>query len=322
MTAPTIRPTRPDIERVAARLAGAIRSTPVVTLDLSEFGRSSPSGRTVRVHLKLEFLQHAGSFKARGALNAALCAADADPALRNRGLVAASGGNHGIAVAWAARHLGIPAAIFVPTISAEAKLERLRDLGADVHRVGSVYAEALAAADAHRIATGAVAIHAYDQPEVVAGAGTVGRELASAVPGLDAVLVACGGGGLAGGLATWFGDAVDLVVCETPGTASFAAALDHHGPVDVPVSGVAADALGATRLGSIGWGALSEVGARSVLVPDDDVIGAQQWLWRELRILVEPAAATPVAALLSGHWDPDPGHTDLGVVVCGANVTR
>ncbi len=322
MTPPADRPTRSDIERAAARLAGAIRSTPILTLDWGELANSSSTAQPVRAHLKLEFLQHAGSFKARGALHAAQCELDADPTLAERGLVAASGGNHGIAVAWAARHLGLPATVFVPTISAEAKVARLRELGADVHRVGAVYAEALAAARAHQVRTGAVAIHAYDQPEVVAGAGTVGRELDSARPGLDAVLVACGGGGLAGGLATWFGDSVDLVVCETPGTASFATALEHGGPVDVPVSGVAADALGATRLGSIGWRALRRATTHAVLVPDDDVIEAQQWLWRELRILVEPAAATPVAAIRSGRWQPAADQTDVAVVVCGANVDR
>ena len=194
---------------------------------------------TGTVSLKLELLQHSGSFKARGATNFMLVN-DIGP----EGVVAASGGNHGAAVAWAAQRLGHRATIFVPTISAPAKVARLRGYGADVHQVGKVYAEALAASQDFLAGSGAIAIHAYEDDDVMAGAGTTGRELEEQAGPLDVVLVACGGGGLAGGIAAWLGDRTEIVACETAGTASYARAVEAGRPTGVLISGVAADALG------------------------------------------------------------------------------
>jgi threonine dehydratase len=269
-----------------------------------------------QLFVKLEHLQHSGSFKARGAANTML----SEP-IAPAGVVAASGGNHGAAVAWAARAAGHRATIFVPEVSAPTKIERLRSYGADVHITGAVYADALEASRSHSEDTGATAIHAYDQLSVVAGAGTVGLELEDQVGQLDAVLVACGGGGLAGGLATWFGDTTQIIVVETTQTATFAHAVAASGPTPIEVGGVAADSLGATQLGQLGWAALSAVRTTSVLVTDDEVLQAQDLLWDRFRQIVEPAAAAPVAALLTGRYRPD-GNDRTALIVCGANTAR
>ncbi len=296
-----------DIEAAARRLAPHVRTTPTMHVAGSEIGVDA------ELVLKLEFLQHSGSFKARGATNALLTRPVAP-----EGVVAASGGNHGAAIAWAAQRFGHVANIFVPTVAAPAKVERLTGYGARVHRVGDVYADALAAADAFCEAHDVTTVHAYDDPVVMAGAGTCARELESQAGGLDALLLACGGGGLSGGAASWLGDRVEVVACETPGTSTYAAALRHGGPVDVTISGVASDALGATRLGSWPWQALASAGATSVVVPDEAVLAARQLLWDWLRVVVEPAAAAPIAALTEGAWMP--GGRRIGVVLCGANT--
>jgi threonine dehydratase len=302
------------IEAAAALLGQRIRTTPVLAVDGAELGVAG------RVSLKLELLQHSGTFKARGALHFML----ANP-IAESGVTAASGGNHGVAVAWAAGRLGHRATIFVPTISAPAKVARLRALGADVVQTGAVYAEALAACDEHQAATGATAIHAYEAPDVMAGAGTTGRELeaqvrAAGAPALDSVLVACGGGGLVGGVAAWLGDRTTVVACETEGTAAWARAREAGRPVDVEVDGVAADALGASRLGSLAFRTLKAADARSVVVPDEAVMAARRRLWDDYRLVVEASAAVPVAAVLTGAWSPEPGqHT--GIIVCGANTS-
>ncbi|MGF1596098.1 MAG: serine/threonine dehydratase [Acidimicrobiales bacterium] len=308
----TVTPVTPEaIEAAADRIRPLVRATPALTVPGSELGLD-PS---VTVTLKLELLQHSGTFKARGASNALLTADVGDA-----GVVAASGGNHGAAVAWAASVLGHRATIFVPTISAPAKVDRLRSYGADVHQVGEVYAESLAASVEFQRSSGAVAVHAYEDPAVVAGAGTTGRELERQAAGAAEIFVACGGGGLAGGIAAWFGPPVTVVACETRTTATFAAALDAGHPVDVEVSGLAADALGASRLGRLAWHHLSAAGARSALVDDDEVAAAQAWLWDRFRLVTEPSAAVPIAALRSGRHDPAPG-THVAVVVCGANTS-
>jgi threonine dehydratase len=299
-----------DIERAAERLHPHLRRTPVLTVAGDDVGADA----TVTVAVKLELLQHSGSFKARGATNF-LLTNEIGPA----GVVAASGGNHGAAVAWAAQCLGHRATIFVPTIAAPAKVERLRAYGAVVHQVGGVYADALAASRELQARSGAVAVHAYDDDTVMAGAGTTGRELDHQVDGLDAVVVACGGGGLAGGTAAWFGRRAEIVVCETEGTPSYARAREAGRPVDVPVSGIAADALGASRLGTGGWSQLSAVDATSVVVTDGDVVAARHLLWDRFRLVTEPSAAVPVAALLSGRYRPTAGAA-VGVVICGANT--
>lgn len=313
----TALPLRSDVDAAAEVLGDDIRATPVLTISGSELGLSPE----VRLHCKLEFLQHSGTFKGRGALHAARRALADDPHLEQVGFIAASGGNHGAAVAWAAQRLGVPAEIFVPTISAPAKVERLHDYGATVRQVGAVYAEALQASRERQRETGAASIHAYDQFETLAGAATLAREFDQQIPNLDAIVVSCGGGGLAAGLACWFGAGVELAICETPGTAAFARAVECGEPVPVEVSGIAADALGATQIGNLPWTALSSVDSRPVLIPDDEVVAAQDWLWTNLRILVEPSAAAPIAALRTRGWEPR-GHRNIGVVICGANLAR
>lgn len=300
-----------DITEAADRIGSFVRATPCVTVDGAELGTMGT------VTLKLELVQHSGSFKARGASNFLLASEIGDA-----GVVAASGGNHGAAVAWAAQRLGHRAAIFVPTISAPAKVERLRSYGAEVHQVGAVYAEALAASEDHVATTGATPVHAYESPLVVAGAGTAGRELEAQADPLDLVLVACGGGGLVGGVATWFEGRAQVVACETEGTASYAAAVAAGRPVAVEVSGVAADALGATQIGNLAFAQLTRAGsaAGSVVVDDDAVQAARHLLWDRFRVVTEPSAAVPVAALISGAVRPDPDQ-HVGVIVCGANTS-
>lgn len=268
--------------------------------------------------MKLEHLQHSGTFKARGAINFVLT-----QNLSDAGVVAASGGNHGAAVAWAAKTAGIRANIFVPTIAAEAKVERLRNYGATVHQTGSVFAEAYAASEAFRSESGATSIHAYNDPVVMAGAGTVGLEFQSQLgeDKLDSVLVACGGGGLSGGIAAVIGHQTTIVVCETEGTATFASARAAGTPVPIDVSGLGADALGASILGTNTWAALNQANAMSRLVTDEQLQDAQNWLWDNLRLLVEPAAAAPVAVLLAGKSGVA-NDDHIGIVLCGANVSR
>ncbi len=306
---PTPAPTPAQIERAAGAIEPFVRRTPVLTVPGSEIGLEAT------LVLKLEYLQHSGSFKARGATHFV-----ATQQIAENGLVAASGGNHGAAVAWVAQRFGHTAHIFVPTTANPSKVARLTDYGADVHQVGNVYADALAASREFLAAHEASSIHAYDDPIVIAGAGTCARELELEVPGLDAVMVACGGGGLSGSTAAWYADRAEVVVVETSGTATYAAALAHGSPIDIEVSGIAADALGATRLGSHPWDALHQVGATSVIVSDADVVAARQQLWRWLRIVVEPAAAAPVAALMAGAWRPAKG-AKVGIVLCGANTS-
>ncbi len=297
---------RSTIERAATTIERLVRRTPVLTVPGASIGIEP------RVTFKLEFLQASGTFKGRGAANFV-----ATSEIPSAGVIAASGGNHGAAVAWAARAAGHRATIFVPTISSPAKVERLHGYGAEVHQVGAMYSETLAAAEEFAIESGAVSIHAYNDPVVMSGAGTVAYELEQQTPGLSVVLVACGGGGLSGGMATWIGDTARLIVCETNTTRAFAAALEAGAPVDVEVSGVAADSLGATRLGSNPWLALQT--AESALVSDAEAKDAQRFLWDEFRIIVEPAAAVPLAALQSGRINLE-GVAHVGVVLCGANV--
>ncbi|MEE9415242.1 MAG: serine/threonine dehydratase [Acidimicrobiales bacterium] len=298
-----------DIADAARRIAGKVRYTPILEVAGAELGHDTP------LVFKLEYTQFSGTFKARGATNF-LAASDIGQA----GVVAASGGNHGAAVAWAAQRDGLTANIFVPTISAPAKVDRLRTYGAIVHQVGNVYAESLTASQQFQAATGATAIHAYEDSLVLAGAGTTGLEFEAQTGQLDSVLVATGGGGLAGGIATYLGDRTTVVVCETHHTTAYASAAAAGGPVDVEVSGIAADALGASRIGDIAWEALSSNSAQSVLVGDDHVVQAKNWLWDNLRIVVEPSAATALAALLSGNYRPSPGER-IGIVLCGANTS-
>ena len=301
---------RYEVVRAAARLQPLIRRTPTIETDGNEFGVDAA------VTLKLELLQHSGSFKARGATNFIT-----SQPISDSGVVAASGGNHGAAVAWAARELGHQATIFVPTISAEAKVARLRSYGAKVHQIGSVYAESLEASLEFQASSGATAIHAYEDRAVVAGAGTTGLEFSQQVETpLTTVLVACGGGGLAAGVATWFGQTATVVTCETEGTAAHSRALTQGQPVDVEVSGIAADALGATSIGRLPWACLHAAGATNIVVTDNEVVMAKDFLWDRFRLVAEPSAVVPAAALLSGRFVPPPG-AHVGVIVCGANTS-
>jgi threonine dehydratase len=300
--------TRPAIEAAAARIAPHIRRTPVLVLPGTALGTPG------EIVLKLEQLQVSGSFKARGAFNALL-----QSGAGTAGVIAASGGNHGAAVAHAARALGIRAEIYVPAISAPSKVVRIREAGAVVVQGGDTYAEAFAASESRRAETGAVSIHAYDQPEVLAGQGTVAREFEADAPGLTHVLVAVGGGGLIGGVASWFaGSSTQVVAVEPEGCPTLFSALKAGAPVDAPVGGVAADSLGARRVGSLMFEVAREVVRDSVLVTDDAIREAQRRLWSACRVVAEPGGATALAALTSGAWVPPDG-ARVGVLVCGGN---
>jgi threonine dehydratase len=301
--------TRNGIEAAAARIAPYLRRTPTLALEADALG---VAGQLV---LKLEFLQVTGSFKPRGAFNR-LLSADIPKA----GVIAASGGNHGVAVAYAAHRLGVPATIFVPTIAAPAKLKRIRDSGAEVIVSGSNYAEALALSMERAKASGALVVHAYDQPEVILGQGTVGLELMAQAPTLDTVLIAVGGGGLIGGIALALaGSGVRIIGVEPVLAPTLHDALAAGRPVPVEVAGVAADSLGAREVGPLAFAILQEQGVRVLLVEDDAIRTAQRVLWHELRILAEPGGATALAALLSNGYRPQPGER-VGVVLCGGNT--
>lgn len=306
---PLALPSRADIAATADRLSPLVRRTPVVNVDARDLGLAA---RRSPVVLKLELLQHAGSFKARGA-HAQLLADDLPPA----GVVAASGGNYGVAVAYAARRLDVPATVFVPDTTAPAKLDRLRGLGAVVEVVPGFYDDALAVSRTHAATSGARFLHAFDQPEMLAGAGTMARELAEQAE-VDRVVVAVGGGGLIGGVACWHRGDVALTGVETEGCATLAAARRAGRPVDVEVSGLAADALGARRVGELAFVAAQRWVDGVVVVPDDAVADAQRRLWAVLRVATEPAGAAALAALTTGAL-ADEGER-VAVVLCGANV--
>lgn len=296
------------IEAAAARIAGHLRQTPVIAPGKGVFAFDG------QLWLKLESLQHTGSFKPRGAFNRLL--SQQVPAA---GVIAASGGNHGIAVAYAARQLGHRAEIFVPSIASPVKIQRLRDYGAEVTITGEVYADALAASQARAAASGALMVHAYDQPEVLAGQGTTGREFERQCPDLDSVLVAVGGGGFIGGIAAWYRGRSKIIAVEPQTSAALARALEAGAPVDVEVSGVAADSLGARRVGELMFPLAQRYVDQVVLVSDDDIRAAQRALWQELRVIAEPGGATALAALLSGRYQPQAGER-LGVLICGGNT--
>ena len=266
------------------------------------------------VALKLELLQPTGSFKVRGAFNRLL--AGRPPV---EGVVAASGGNFGLAVAYAAGTLGVAATIFVPETSPRAKIEALERLDARVEVVAGYYPDALAASRAHLAANGGLFAHAFDQPEVVAGQGTCAMEISQQVPGVDTVITAVGGGGLIGGIASWFRGTVKVIGAETEGTAQLAAAIAAGHPVPTPVSGIAASALGSGQIGAIGWAAASQWVDQSVVVTDEAVVEAQKALWRECRLIVEPGAATTLAALLTGAYVPE-AEERVCLVLSGGNT--
>jgi len=302
-------PTRADIEAAAGRLAPYLRTTPVVAVDPDDLGLS---GRRAPLLLKLEMVQHSGSFKARGAHLHLLA-----PDLPAAGVVAASGGNFGAAVAYAARRLGVPATVFIPDSSAPAKLDRLRSLGATVEVISGIYDDALAASRRRAGESGAQFLHAFDQPEMLAGSGTLAAELAGQADA-DRVVVAVGGGGLIGGVAAWHRGDLPVTGVETAGCRTMAAALAAGHPVEVEVSGIGTDALGARRAGDLPFASASRWVDEVVVVADEDVVDAQRRLWSALRLATEPAGAAALAALTTGALaDPD---ERVAVVLCGANV--
>ena len=304
--------TRVDVDAAAVRISGRVRRTPVVELDAGT--AAGP------VWVKCEFFQHTGSFKARGALNRVLAAKERGQLDPTVGIVVASGGNAGLANAYAAGQVGVPATVFVPETTPAVKVARLRALGATVVPRGAEYAVAYEAAVAHAERTGAVYCHAYDQPEIVAGAGTIGVELLDQLGGaVDTVLVAAGGGGLMAGVAAAVEGTATVVAVEPVTIPTLHAALAAGGPVDVPVSGIAIDTLGARRLGDIGYQVAARTGVRSVLVTDQDLIDARQRLWHDLRIAVEYGAAAGFAALVGKAYQPAAGER-LAIVLCGANT--
>ena len=287
-----------------------VRRTPAVEASGADFGLA-PFPLT----LKLESLQHAGSFKSRGAF-ANLLLREIPPA----GVVAASGGNHGAAVAYAAMRLGIAAKIFVPTVSSPAKVERIRGYGADLEVVGERYADALASSEAFAARSGAAPVHAFDQTETLLGQGSVGAELTDQAPGLETLLVAVGGGGLIGGIAAWYGGAIRVVGVEPEGAPTLTAALEAGRPVDAETGSVAADSLAPRRVGEIMFPIARAFVDRVVLVGDAAILGAQRALWSALRLVAEPGAAAPLAALLSGAYVPAAGER-VGIVISGANTS-
>ena len=299
-----------DILDAAVRIAGDVRRTPLWRLPGAALGLGC-----AEVWLKLEHLQLGGSFKARGMFNR--LRAQPRPAA---GVVVASGGNAGIAVAQAARALGLRCEVFVPELSSPAKRAALAALGAQVVVGGAAYADALAAAQARQAATGALWMHAYDQPEVVAGAGTLALEIEQDAGGLpDRVLVSVGGGGLIGGIAAWCTGRTRVEALEPEGSPTLHAARSAGRPVDVDVGGLAADALGARRIGNLAWPITQRHVGAAHLLPDAAIREAQRRLWHDLRLAVEPAAALPLAALLCGAVQPA-AHERVALVLCGANL--
>ena len=325
---------RDDIRGTYETIRPYIRRTPVIQVDLSELdgvsgasgvsgvsgvsgfsGFSGVFGSGPVVTLKLEQLQCAGSFKARGAF-ANLLLRDVPAA----GVVAASGGNHGVAVAYAAHRRGVPAKIFVPTVSAPAKVERIRALGADLVVSGERYADALAAAQAWVASSGAMNVHAFDQRETLLGQGTLALELAGQAGDLDTVLVPVGGGGLIAGIASYFAGTVRVIGVEPDGAPTLSYARAQGGPADAPANSVAADALAPRRVGDLVFPITQSYVEDVVLVDDTSILAAQQALWRALRIAAEPAASVGIAALLAGAYKPAPGERVV-VVISGANMT-
>lgn len=297
-----------DVEAAAERIAGHIRVTPVLRPGPGTFGLD------LDLVLKLELLQHTGSFKPRGAFNRIL--ANSVPAA---GVIAASGGNHAAAVAHAATALGLPAEIHVPEAAPAIKLERLARYPVDVRRTGALYDDAQAACDLRAAETGALVCHPYDLPEVLAGQGTLARELEAQAPDVDTVLVAAGGGGLIGGVASWYRGRTRIVAVEPETSRSLGAALDAGEPVDVTVAGLAADSLGTRRVGDWPFAAAQAWVSEAVTVGDDAIAAAQRALWRDMRLVVEPGGAAALAALLAGAYVPDPDER-VAVLVCGANT--
>ena len=300
---------RAGIEKVGEVIRPYVRVTPVVEVRGGDFGLGDFS-----ITLKLELFQHSGSFKARGAFTNLL-----SREIPEAGVVAASGGNHGAAVAYAAMRLGVPAKIFVPTVSSPAKVERIRAYGADLAIVGDRYADALAASEAWAARTGALAVHAYDQLETLLGQGTLGMELAGQAS-LDTVLVSVGGGGLLGGVAAWYAGELKVIGVEPESAPTLTEALKAGRPVDAPAGGIAADSLAPRKVGELMFPIARAHVATVLLVSDAAIRRAQDALWSAVRIVAEPGGAAAFAALLGGAYAPAAGER-VGVIVSGGNST-
>ncbi|SFA95936.1 threonine dehydratase [Rhizobium sp. NFR07] len=307
ITAPV---TAEHIAHAEAVIRPHIRHTPVMRVDMQAFG-----GQPMPVDLKLELLQHSGSFKVRGAFTNLLTRD-----VPETGVVAASGGNHGAAVAYAAHKLGVPAHIFVPSVASKAKIDLIRSYGAELVVGGDRYADALAASEAYVEKTGALAIHAFDQPETLAGQGTLGKEIEEDLPHMTTLLVAVGGGGLIGGIASWLRGRVKIVAVESDGAPTLYEAFKAGHPVDAPAGGIAADSLAPKQVGQLMFPVAQEFVEPPVLVTDADILNAQKALWSGARLVAEPGGAAAFAALLSGKYVPKPGER-VCVLVCGSNTT-
>jgi threonine dehydratase len=301
---------REAIVRTCALIRPYVRRTPVVEVAGRDFGLDG-----ITLVLKLELLQHSGSFKARGAFTNLLMRV-VPPA----GVVAASGGNHGAAVAFAAMRLGKPARIFVPTVASPAKLQRIRGYGADLVVTGDRYADALAASEEWAAQSGALPLHAYEQVETLLGQGTAALEFEEQDPAVDSVLVAVGGGGLIGGIAAWYGGRTRVVGVEPELAPTLHSALAAGHPVDAPAGGIAADSLAPRRVGELMFPIAQAHVSGVVLVPDEAIAAAQSALWEVLRVVAEPGGAAALSAVLSGRYAARRGER-VGVVVCGGNTT-
>jgi len=301
--------TKSHILDAQRRIAPHVRVTPVIDVDGADFGIPVST-----LTVKLELLQHTGSFKVRGAFTNLLTRE-----IPKAGVVAASGGNHGAAVAFAARKLGIRATIFVPEIASPAKIQRIRDYGAELVIGGSRYGDALKASEEWVASSGALPIHAFDQHETILGQATLGAELDHQAPGLDTVIVAAGGGGLVAGIASWFEGAARIVVVEPVDAPTVAAALAAGEPVDAPAGGIAADSLAPYRIGQLVFPIVKRYVDRVVHVTDDDIRNAQETLWNRLRVVVEPGGAAAFGALLAGKYKPAADER-VAVVLSGANT--
>lgn len=286
-----------------------IRRTPILEVDGADFGLDS-----IKIIFKLELFQHAGSFKARGAFTNILTRK-----VPAAGVVAASGGNHGVAVAFAAMKLGKPATIFVPTVASKTKLDRIRRSGAELVITGDRYADSLEASEAWTAQSGALPIHAYEGDETLLGQGTLGMELEEQAPQLDSVLIAVGGGGLIGGVASWYQNRVKLISVEPIEAPTLHRALSAGRPVNSPAGGIAADSLAPRQVGQQMFPIAQKFVQSALLVSDEEIIAAQKTLWETTRIIAEPGGATAFAGLLSGRYKSEPGER-VGVIVCGGNT--
>ena len=301
---------REGIARTYDVIRSHIRRTPVVDVDAADFGLDP-----MPLVLKLELMQHTGSFKTRGAFSNLLTRV-----VPAAGVVAASGGNHGVAVAYAAMKVGTPARIFVPTVSSPAKMERIRSYGAELVVAGDRYNDALLASLEWAAQSGAMPVHAYDQMETLWGAGSAGLEFEAQAPGIDTLLVACGGGGLIGGIAGWYQGRVRIVGVEPEKAPTLYRALEAGRPVDAEAGGIAADSLAPKRVGELMFPLAERWVERVALVSDEALMAAQRALWSTLRVVAEPGGAAAFAALLSGAYRPVAGER-VGVLICGANTT-